>query len=138
VWFHDAVYDPHAADNEERSADYATDVLGRLGVKPDGELRRLVLATSTHENPDHNPECQLLLDADLAILGAPQEEYDRYAVAIRMEYAWASEAHYARGRSGVLKGFLNRGRIYGLQPLHTRFEAQARRNLSRELASLKS
>jgi predicted metal-dependent HD superfamily phosphohydrolase len=109
--------------------------LGIPGVDP---VRSLILATQTHANPTGSDDCQLLLDADLAILGAPPDEYDRYAVAIRMEYAWVSEEEYVQGRSQVLRTFLDRESIYGMTPLCDRLEASARRNLTRELAALKS
>jgi predicted metal-dependent HD superfamily phosphohydrolase len=137
VWFHDVIYDPHASDNEERSADHAEQEVGRLGVQGAESLRPLILATKTHVCPPGDMDCKLLIDADLAILGSPPEEYDRYAVAIGMEYAWVPEADYSRGRGEALRGFLQRERIYSLPAFHDRFEGQARRNLARELAGLK-
>src|SRR5690242_20725665 len=89
AWYHDAVYDSHATDNEERSADMARSALSRLRVPGDRveSVARLILATKTHQT-DGDPDAAVLLDADLAILGSEPEQYDRYAKAIRREYAW--------------------------------------------------
>ena len=35
-----------------------------------GRIADLVMATASHEAPAHDPDAQLLLDIDLAILGA--------------------------------------------------------------------
>jgi len=135
AWFHDAVYDSRAKDNEERSADLAEAVLTRLGL-PAGlvaNVERLVLLTKTHSAEADDGEGQVLLDADLAILGAEEDRYDDYAAAIRREYAWVAEDAYREGRRRVLEGFLKRPRIYFTDALFRSHEGQARRNLRREL-----
>ncbi|MGZ7283798.1 HD domain-containing protein, partial [Streptococcus pyogenes] len=57
-------------------------------------------------------DTQVLLDADLAILGASEERYKRYAADIRKEYAWVPEADYRKGRAAVLERFLAAPRLY--------------------------
>ena len=72
VWFHDAVYDPHAKDNEEQSAVLALRELQPLGI-PTTTLDRiaaLIRATAHVGAADVDTATAFLLDADLAILGA--------------------------------------------------------------------
>lgn len=138
AWFHDSIYDPHATDNEERSALYAQSFLSSLAI-PSETLQaasQMILSTKTHWTEESQRDCQILLDADLAILGAPVERYDAYAQAIRQEYDWVPETSYRAGRVQVLQNFLQRARIYWTAPLYADLEEQARENIRREIVSL--
>ncbi len=138
AWFHDVVYDPRAADNEERSAAVAAAALRQLRV-PEATVARtaaLIRMTKTHHADDGDPDGPILLDADLAILGAAEARYAEYSQAIRREYAWVPEEQYRVGRREVLQRFLRRQRIYRTDDLFASHEAQARRNLAREIVSL--
>ena len=141
VWFHDAVYDPEAGDNEVRSAELATDVLTRLAVPVEAVVFAAELIRSTdhrnHVADDSRVEFAILHDADLAILGSAPARYDRYAADIRREYVWVPQDDYRIGRSRVLRTFLDRSRIYFTPLLFEEGEAFARENLTRELASLR-
>jgi len=138
VWFHDAVYDPRRNDNEEESAAYASVALSRAGALPTllPTIERLILATKTHQTPLDDTDCHILLDADLAVLGSSEADYDRYARAIRAEYAWVPEQDYRAGRKKVLEGFLEHDRLYYTEALFNTHEAAARANLRREIESL--
>jgi predicted metal-dependent HD superfamily phosphohydrolase len=138
VWFHDAVYDPRAKDNEQRSGELAVDVLGTLGVPASviERVARMIAATAHATDPPADRDTQALLDADLAILGASEERYARYAADIRKEYEWVPEADYRAGRAAVLEQFLARPRIYHTQIMFEEGEARARANLKAELAFL--
>jgi predicted metal-dependent HD superfamily phosphohydrolase len=137
-WFHDVIYDPRLSDNEERSADYAGTALAELSVDPGlaKNVERLILLTKTHEVEPHDRDGEVLLDADLAILGAPAAEYAEYARAIRQEYAWVPEDAYRSGRRAVLERFLQRPRLFHTPPLLATREATARSNLRAELRDL--
>lgn len=142
AWFHDAVYDPTAGGsaNEYASAELAGRMLGALGVPAAGvdEVRRLVLLTAGHDVSPGDPDGALLCDADLAILASPPAEYDRYAAAIRREYAHVPDSAFRAGRAAVLDHLLGLPRLFRTTPLAERWEAPARANLVRELADLPS
>jgi predicted metal-dependent HD superfamily phosphohydrolase len=137
VWFHDAVYDSRATDNEERSAVLADSVLEVLGIAEWlwAEVRRLVLMTKSHQAEPSDLVGQLLLDTDLAILGADTARYDAYAQQIRWEYDWVPDPAYKAARCNVLEGFLQRPRLFGTSA-YIPLEPAARANLLREIAAL--
>jgi len=144
IWFHDAVYDSRAKDNEAKSAELAEKRLaGRVNPHRLARIAAMINATATHQLPplrDENAlnDAALLLDMDLAILGAGPAIFDAYEKAVRLEYGWVEEPMWRAGRAAVLKSFLARPRIFNTQIFRDRFEARARENLDRSLRALQS
>jgi predicted metal-dependent HD superfamily phosphohydrolase len=140
AWFHDAVYDSRAPDNEERSAAWAERALTGLGVAAATieTVWRLILLTKTHRAEPNDNDGGIFLDADLIILGMPASVYRDYARAIRQEYAWVPDETYCTGRARVLRSFLERDRIYVTAEVHETCEEQARENLRAELHELEA
>lgn len=136
---HDVVYDGHPGDDERRSASWARYWLARAGVGEAHAARveELVLATTAHSASPDDPAAWVLLDADLAILGADPLAYDRYRLAVREEYAALDEPAWRAGRTAVMSGLLARDPLYGTRAARRRWEAAARANIARELDSLR-
>lgn len=137
IWFHDIVYDPTRSDNEQRSADLAARYLDEMAEPPEfiARVRELILDTR-HKSPPATTDGRYLVDIDLAILGAPPDEFDAYERAIRLEYAHVDDEAFRRGRAAVLRHFLARPSIYATEFFRSRYEAAARANLERSLAAL--
>ena len=132
VWLHDAIYDSRASDNEQHSAEYADRFCRRAAIPEREAVMSLIAKTKTH-NAEGDVDAQVLLDADLAILGADEGTYREYAEWIRREYAWVPDAEYRVGRCDVLRSFLSRPRIFEFL---TQLEGPARRNVAAEIAGL--
>ncbi len=137
LWFHDVVYDPHAADNEALSAAWARTALQANGVAPAVAARvgELILATR-HQAVATGRDASLIADIDLSILGRAPAEFDRYEANIRSEYQWVSEPAYREARTRILVSFLQREVLFQNRAFQTRYEAQARVNLHRSLRKL--
>jgi predicted metal-dependent HD superfamily phosphohydrolase len=140
VWFHDAVYDTRRSDNEDQSAEFAERTLPELLAPPEviNRTTKLILATKKREAGKLDSDVGVFLDADLSILGAHEQVYLKYSEAIRREYQWVPLSLYRKKRRQILESFLTRERIYFTQEMHTRLEAQAKRNLAREILALGS
>jgi predicted metal-dependent HD superfamily phosphohydrolase len=139
LWFHDAVYDARAPDNEEQSARQAQAALTAAGVSI-GRARHiadLILATK-HVALAGPGDAQLLCDIDLSILGRSPEAFAEFERRIRQEYAWVPEPTYRTSRSEILAGFLRRRTIYQTDYFRDRYEAPARQNLHRLIKRLRS
>ncbi len=135
LWFHDAIYDPRATDNEARSAEWAMAAMHGQGLPAESARRvqALVLATCHAARPQ-GVDAQLLVDADLGILAAAPQRFAEYERQVRAEYQWVPLPLYRAKRREVLQGFLDRGAIYSSAHFHERLEARARRNLEQALA----
>ncbi|MHA6684233.1 HD domain-containing protein [Mesorhizobium sp. A556] len=142
IWFHDAIYDSRAKDNEACSAALAREKLaGRIDAGRLDRIAAMIEATATHQLPDTlqagaRSDAALFLDMDLAILGASPEAFDAYEQAVRQEYGWVPDPAWIIGRSEVLKKFLGRPHVFHTRQFRDRFEQQARANMERSLASL--
>lgn len=139
LWFHDSIYDTRAKDNEEKSAELADRVLAEAGESEEfrKKVRHLIMMTKHNAIPQTEDEA-IIVGADLAILGAPEDEFCKYEEAIRKEYEWVPEQAYRAARSTILKQFLDRPAIFTHPHFAATYEAQARKNLSASLARLAS
>jgi predicted metal-dependent HD superfamily phosphohydrolase len=136
LWYHDAVYDPHASDNEALSAELAVHAMQRAGLAADARerVRALIMATR-HDTPPAPGDAALLVDTDLGVLAAEPERFDEYEREIRAEYAWVPGPIFRGKRRDVLRGFLARERIYASGAFDAD-ERRARANIARSLEAL--
>lgn len=154
--FHDAVYDARRGDNESVSADLAHRELTGLGWPGDrcAAVARMVLATADHVDPDvriggatgdgrpagdsadADLDVAILLDADLAVLGADAAPYQSYVTGVRAEYGHVDDTGWSLGRGAVLRGLLARDPLYRTPAGRGWWEPRARANLTAELATL--
>ncbi|MCU1359269.1 MAG: hypothetical protein JWN99_558 [Ilumatobacteraceae bacterium] len=139
--FHDAVYDPRSSTNEADSAALAVRTLTTVGWSDErcASVARMIMATA-HQTSDHGSgdvQCDVLLDADLAILGSQVSAYQPYAMGVRAEYQHVDDAAWHIGRARVLQQFLDRPFIYRTTTMRQAREQRARANIAAEVASLR-
>jgi predicted metal-dependent HD superfamily phosphohydrolase len=137
LWFHDAIYDTRRHDNEQQSADWARAAARELGAGTESAQRihDLIMFTR-HSAAPVGADAQVLVDADLSILGAPPARFQEYEAQIRREYAWVPDEMFRSGRAKILKELLGRPHLYSTTDFQERYEAQARHNLRHSLAYL--
>ena len=137
LWFHDAIYELKASDNEARSADWAAGAMREAGLPEDRAVRvhAMVMATK-HDAIPSDPDQQLLVDIDLSILGAAPARYAEYEQQVRAEYDFVPEEAFRHGRKSILQAFLARRQIYNTTAFLTSHEAAARFNLGQAIARL--
>ena len=139
LWFHDAVYDVQAHDNEARSAEWAKQAMLGAGASTEAARRvhALVMATR-HDALPSSADARLVVDIDLSILGADARRFDEYEDQVRREYAWVADDVFRARRREVLQRLLGRRTLYGTTHFRDRLEQRARENLQRSLRQLES
>lgn len=131
LWFHDAIYDVKGKTNEQQSAGWAVEVLraAQASHSTRDRVSQLIMATK-HDAATTDPDQQLLVDIDLAILGSSPKRFAEYDKQVRAEYSWVPGFVYNMKRRVVLKSFLARRNIYSTNYFRERYEMQARINLA--------
>jgi predicted metal-dependent HD superfamily phosphohydrolase len=135
IFYHDYVYKVTKKDNELKSAEYAVAL-----IKPNHQLNKqlvfdLIVATQLHQH-NENEDSNWLIDFDLKILSKDWEDYKIYFQQIRKEYSIYPDFLYNPGRKKALEHFLANKNIYQTQEFRTLFEAKARENIQKEIATL--
>ena len=137
--FHDAVYLAGKGENEPRSADLALQAIDTFLAHESLDthlVRKLIELTAKHGKLDReglDDDTRHFLDCDMAILGAPPEQFDAYNAAIAEEYREVPKVIYRFNRNRFLKALLSAERIFLSELFHDRFDAPARANLRRAL-----
>lgn len=142
AWFyHDSIMEFSAADNEEKSADFAVRELEKLGfvsgfsVEEPTAIKNLILGTRHFRQTGMYDTKELIQDIDLAIMGEKESCFQLTRAAIAYEYSDVDWKTFCSARAEVLKKFWERKKIF-LTPYFANREKQAKYNLSQEIKKL--
>lgn len=137
LWFHDAIYKPLSGNNEKESANWAASFLSERGATDEevARVHRLIMVTE-HNAPTQTKDEAVLVDIDLSILGADPATYNIFEKAVRKEYKLVPWFFYRKKRAEVLRGFLERPKIYTSGCFSAAAECQAKENLSNAISKL--
>lgn len=136
IWFHDVIYEPGAGDNESRSADVFSRLLGPLMAPANvTKIRRLILTTTHRALPDGGDE-RFIADIDLSSLAKPWPQFLEDSDHLRAEEPDRSDEDYFRAKARFFRGLLTRPRLFNTVPFQLRYETKGRENIRRFLALL--
>jgi len=136
IWFHDAVYETDACDNELRSAQLFDSLLGpHLPRERAARIHRLIRDTEHPSEPEDN-DARLLVDIDLSSFGLPWDEFMRDTRAVCAELTHLPEPQLVAGKCRFLNALMARSSIYLTPHFRERLEARARSNIERHLREL--
>lgn len=135
IFYHDIIYKVTRKDNELKSAQLALSILPENATLDKQLVFEMICATQLHQQNDIE-DINWLIDFDLKILAKDWNEYTIYCDQIRKEYKIYPNLLYQPGRKKALEHFLENEFIFQTDEFRTRFEAQARENIQREIELL--
>lgn len=137
ILFHDIVYDAKSKTNEEASV-AAMNIL--CAPENDEEYAilskssEIIIATKNHKSDD--ADTCVVLDLDLAELGAEWDRYKYNEHNIRKEFAHVSDEEWTLGRNAFLHSMLDKEHIYSTKLFRELFENKARHNMGASIMGL--
>ncbi len=142
IWFHDAIYETWAKDNEYQSGQLANFFITHLMGLPlvlGAKVLHLVIATKHNISPEKlGWDARILVDVDLSSLGASSEQFAVNCKNLRNEHHWVELESYCRETINTLEGFLKRDSIYCTPYFRNKYEVRARLNLETEIKRLRT
>lgn len=142
IWFHDAIFEVWADDNEERSANLAIFFLIKLmGLTMVFAMRisHLIRNSAYFRNPpkiDITRDAEFFLDIDLAGFGDAEDVFYRNHINVAREFDWIDKGEWRIRQIVVFDFFLKRKPIYLTDYFRDKYETQARANIKRVLTEL--
>jgi predicted metal-dependent HD superfamily phosphohydrolase len=138
IWYHDAVYEIQANDNEERSASLASEVMNNFSLPLEliEKVENIIIATK-HSAVPEDYDAKLMLDIDISNIG-DGEKFKEANKLIREEYSSVPDNLFKNGRSGILQSFLDRPGIYLTEFFYNKYEDKAKENILSSIYELNS
>jgi dephospho-CoA kinase len=140
LFYHDVIYNIPSNGNEEKSAQYAKRALMEMGADPQliSRVAALIEMTQLHTAPAQDTDAALMMDIDMAILGAAPARYKKYAAEVEAEYtSYHTPEEYRAGRLAFLESCHAKTRFFITDTFENKYGEQSRRNLVWEENALK-
>ena len=139
LWFHDAIYDIPASENELRSAElFAARARGRGSERFRSSVHRLIMATTHLDPPPATIDESFIVDIDLSSFGLPWDEFLRDSRAVRAEHPHVPDSEFTPRQMKFLRSLAARPVFCFTEYFRDRHEARARRNIERLCARLET
>lgn len=133
IWFHDAIYDIGAKDNEERSAMFMRALMPKE-VNTDLACEAII-STAGFMSEGISPQMQLVMDIDVCSFAWPWEHFKAAQMALSEEFLPVyGQEKTEEGRRKFLTEFVGKGFIFRTPLLKERYENKAVENIKRLLA----
>jgi predicted metal-dependent HD superfamily phosphohydrolase len=128
----------HRAYHTSRHIDECLSLLDEIKhlAQRSAEVECAHIMATQHVALPVDDDSRLVVDIDLAILGATPSRYEEFERDVRTEYRWVPGIVYRPKRAAILQSFLDRPRIYHWEPVFERLERKARTNLSGAVRTL--
>lgn len=131
IWFHDAIYELGACDNEKRSADwFMVETKGLFADKLRQQVYTHIMATLHCGRTIEGRDSQFMVDIDLSSFGMPWPQFLRDSKNVRNERLDIPDHEFYTKQCGFQKALLERPKFFQSDYFFEHYEDQARRNLT--------
>ncbi|KAA0193278.1 hypothetical protein HAZT_HAZT011907 [Hyalella azteca] len=149
IFFQKLEYDPSSGDGDAACVERYKQFLQEAQIDHEEDERakctlELLEASKSNLTEEHMTvgssgaeDRHYLLDALIAVLGAPPPEYELYTARVQAEYTHLSDAAYKQLRLKILQSLLLIPNVYATREFQERYEKQARENIRKEIEKLK-